>query len=125
MLFGSERSGLSNPELDHCHALLRIPTAADAPSMNLGQAVALTSYEFSKARLESGTAAPDEDLASGAELEGLVETALLAMEKARVNTHMSASARRDRFRAGLMKWRMSRPDVFWLRGLLSRLLRRP
>jgi TrmH family RNA methyltransferase len=48
LLFGSEKTGLSNDCLSHCHALLRIPTTPDCPSMNLGQAVALCCYELAR-----------------------------------------------------------------------------
>lgn len=46
ILFGSERYGLSNEDLSHCHWLLRIPTPDEHPSMNLGQAVAVCLYEL-------------------------------------------------------------------------------
>lgn len=46
MLFGSEKHGLSNADLSHCHWLLRVPTRADHSSMNLGQAVAVCLYEI-------------------------------------------------------------------------------
>jgi tRNA/rRNA methyltransferase len=60
LLFGSEKTGLSNEDLSHCHALLRIPTTEDCPSMNLGQAVAVCAYELARsgvlsARLPSVT----------------------------------------------------------------------
>src|SRR6267378_1118255 len=45
LLFGSERFGLSNQDLSHCHWLMTIPTRAEHSSMNLGQAVALCLYE--------------------------------------------------------------------------------
>ncbi len=45
LVFGSEKTGLRNADLDCCHAILRIPTVADCPSMNLGQAVAVCCYE--------------------------------------------------------------------------------
>lgn len=48
LLFGSEKFGLSNDDLSHCHWLLRIPTADRNLSMNLGQAVALCLYELSR-----------------------------------------------------------------------------
>jgi tRNA/rRNA methyltransferase len=51
LLFGSEKTGLSNDDLSLCHALVRIPTAADCPSMNLGQAVAVCAYELARAGL--------------------------------------------------------------------------
>jgi TrmH family RNA methyltransferase len=52
LLFGSEKTGLSNDELSHCHALLTIPMNPLAErhlSMNLGQAVAVCLYAISQA----------------------------------------------------------------------------
>ncbi len=46
LLFGSEKFGLSNDALSHCHWLLRIPTREEHGSMNLGQAVAVCLYEI-------------------------------------------------------------------------------
>jgi TrmH family RNA methyltransferase len=46
LLFGSEKFGLSNEDLSHCHWLMRIPTAEKNISMNLGQAVAVCLYEL-------------------------------------------------------------------------------
>jgi tRNA/rRNA methyltransferase len=36
LLFGSEKVGLSNADLSHCHWLVRIPTRGENISMNLG-----------------------------------------------------------------------------------------
>lgn len=46
LLFGSEKFGLSNQDLSHCHWLMRIPLAGPKLSMNLGQAVAVCLYEL-------------------------------------------------------------------------------
>jgi len=46
LLFGSERTGLSNRDFSHCHWLMRIPTCEANISMNLGQAVAVCLYEI-------------------------------------------------------------------------------
>lgn len=48
LLFGSEKFGLSNEDMSHCHWLLRIPTRAEHGSMNLGQAVAICLYELAR-----------------------------------------------------------------------------
>jgi tRNA/rRNA methyltransferase len=52
LLFGSEKTGLSNDELSHCHALLTIPmntrTAPRHLSMNLGQAAAVCLYTIAQ-----------------------------------------------------------------------------
>ncbi len=45
LLFGSEKFGLSNDDLSHCHWLVRIGTQG---SMNLGQAVAVCLYELTR-----------------------------------------------------------------------------
>ena len=46
LLFGSEKFGLSNEDMSHCHWLMRIPTREAHGSMNLGQAVAVCLYEI-------------------------------------------------------------------------------
>jgi len=46
LLFGSEKRGLTNDDLSHCHWLLRIPTHDENISMNLAQAVAVCLYEM-------------------------------------------------------------------------------
>ncbi len=49
LLFGSERSGLSNEELAAAHALLRIPANPAYASLNLAMAVQLVAYEVLRA----------------------------------------------------------------------------
>ena len=46
ILFGSEKWGLSNESLSHCHWLMHIPTRKEHHSMNLGQAVAVCLWEL-------------------------------------------------------------------------------
>jgi TrmH family RNA methyltransferase len=58
VLFGTERSGLSNAELDRCQQLLYIPTSAEYSSLNLAMAVQVVSYELRMSMLAG--AAPDD-----------------------------------------------------------------
>ena len=46
LMFGSEKFGLSNEDISHCHWLMRIPSREEHSSMNLGQAVAICLYEL-------------------------------------------------------------------------------
>ncbi|GMQ83646.1 MAG: tRNA (cytosine(32)/uridine(32)-2'-O)-methyltransferase TrmJ [Gammaproteobacteria bacterium] len=46
ILFGRERSGLTNDELDRCHQLVQIPTNPDYPSLNIAAAVQVIAYEL-------------------------------------------------------------------------------
>ncbi len=45
LLFGQERSGLANPEVERCHYLVRIPTHPDYSSLNLASAAQIMAYE--------------------------------------------------------------------------------
>jgi tRNA/rRNA methyltransferase len=76
LLFGSEKFGLSNDDLSHCHWLMRIPTREEHGSMNLGQAVALCLYEIVRTPAAARTKPEPRRAARAADLERL--TALLA-----------------------------------------------
>jgi tRNA/rRNA methyltransferase len=78
LLFGSEKTGLSNDELSHCHALLTIPMNPLAErhlSMNLGQAVAVILYALTTADRVPHSSQPHRDEwdtgAASAEIERL------------------------------------------------------
>lgn len=49
VLFGSERAGLTNEDLDAAHVLIRIPTNPGYASLNLAMAVQLVAYEVFRA----------------------------------------------------------------------------
>ena len=55
VLFGGERNGLANEDLERCEALIRIPVAAAYGSLNLAQAVQIVCYEL---RMALGASAP-------------------------------------------------------------------
>ena len=72
LLFGSEKFGLSNEDMSHCHWLMRIPAREEHGSMNLGQAVAVCLYEI--IRSPAAKTAPDaKRLAAAAHLERITE----------------------------------------------------
>jgi TrmH family RNA methyltransferase len=58
LLFGRERDGLSNSELDRCTDLVWIPSSPGHLSYNLSQAVLLAGYELLMARYELDPDAP-------------------------------------------------------------------
>ncbi len=71
LLFGSEKFGLSNDDLSHCHWLMRIPTREEHGSMNLGQAVAVCLYEIARQPSAARVAAGLENPADAERLERL------------------------------------------------------
>jgi TrmH family RNA methyltransferase len=80
LLFGSERYGLSNQEMSHCHWMMRIPTREEHGSMNLGQAVAVCLYELVRGRKAApSNTAPgkkEKTAAASRELERLTQVLL-------------------------------------------------
>jgi TrmH family RNA methyltransferase len=78
ILFGSEKSGLSNEEMSHADWLMRIPTSQQNISMNLGQAVAVCLYELIR---DAKTATEAEKLAraSAGEIERITAMLLDAL----------------------------------------------
>jgi TrmH family RNA methyltransferase len=113
LVAGREDRGLTNEELDHCHALVTIPTGPGYRSLNLAQAVGILCYEIWLARTGEGSpvkpprrAAP---AAPSARLELLFrdwERALWAIEffKTRRPEAVMRSVREVFFRTGL-DWR--------------------
>lgn len=51
IVFGRERTGLTNEELEQCHALVNIPTNPDYSSLNVAAAVQVLCYELRLAAL--------------------------------------------------------------------------
>jgi len=65
LIFGPERSGLTNDHIALCQSLITIPTNPDFSSINLGQGVLLVAYEFWQALndVPSASALPHGDSA--------------------------------------------------------------
>ena len=109
LVFGDERSGLTNADVDRCHDLSAIPTDAAQPSMNLAQAVVVYAWELRRARLDappgSGGAPPaspagatDGELAAaeGALREALRGAGFLAGPERHAVRDLTAALRRAR-----------------------------
>jgi len=72
ILFGEERTGLTNELIDQCHYQVMIPTSNDYPSLNLSAAVQIISYELCIANQQNTTknqSASSQSLATAGEME--------------------------------------------------------
>jgi len=78
LLFGSEKVGLTNENLSHCHWLMRIPTREQHRSVNLGQAVAICMYELVRGSM-AVTRSPEKQAAATAGEVERVATVLLEL----------------------------------------------
>lgn len=125
LVFGNERTGLTNEELQRCHAAVHIPADPAFSSLNLAAAVQVLAYELRLAALAgSGLPAapagePDDPPASLAELEGYYEhlertLADIDFHKGRAPENIMRRLRRLYFRA-----LPTRREVLVLRGILS------
>ncbi|MGC1872495.1 MAG: TrmJ/YjtD family RNA methyltransferase [Acidobacteriaceae bacterium] len=121
ILFGSEKVGLSNQDLSHCHWLMHIPTGDEQESMNLGQAVAVCLYE-----LVRNTAAPSPAIeiprASAEEVERLTTVLLDTLQASEYVTTQSVDSKEEDIRRMLRRMQLSSEDaVTWL-GMLRQIL---
>ena len=122
LVFGREDSGLTNAELQRCHAHVHIPTNPDFSSLNLAAAVQVLAYECRQAWLAGEPAAPvepDQALATHAELEHYfahLERTLVA-----IGFHDPATPRQlmARLRRLTLRARPERMELNILRGILS------
>ncbi len=121
LLFGSEKFGLSNLDMSHCHWLMHIPTRDEHASMNLGQAVAVCLYELIRnpsavAKRTKGNAA------SSAEVERITDTlldALRASEYPKLNTSKTFHAAVRRL---VRRLQLQQGDAEFLLGMLRQML---
>jgi tRNA (cytidine32/uridine32-2'-O)-methyltransferase len=76
LVFGSERIGLENDDIKHCHAAVLIPSDPSFASLNLAQAVQVLAYELRVAILAGSKPLPEQrndPPASNADLESFFE----------------------------------------------------
>lgn len=71
LVFGRERSGLENAELDLCQLHLQVPTNPDYRSLNLAAAVQVVCYELRMAAGDTPEPVPAHEPVATADMEGL------------------------------------------------------
>lgn len=121
ILFGSEKFGLSNEDLSYCHSLIRIPTDARTPSMNLGQAVAVCLYELSRAERPKPRRARME-AAEGVDAEQLTKMLLDVLEKSGYTNRITAVSTEQKIRRFVRRMRLTQRDVPLVLGILRQVL---
>jgi TrmH family RNA methyltransferase len=121
LLFGSEKFGLSNDDLSHCHWLMRIPTVDQKRSMNLGQAVAVCLYEI--ARYARKPPEPTKSVpATMGEIEQITTMLLEASRRSGYLNPVVASSTENKVRRMVRRLDIRARDVsIWL-GILRQIL---
>jgi tRNA (cytidine32/uridine32-2'-O)-methyltransferase len=122
LLFGRERTGLTNEELGRCHILVNIPSNPDYSSLNLAAAVQVLGYESMLARGAVPAAGESEEVPATAEE---MEKLYAHMESAALETGFLDPANPKHLMRRIRRlFNRARPDqneVHILRGLLSAL----
>ena len=126
LLFGSERYGLSNQELSHCHWVMRIPTREEHGSMNLGQAVAVCLYELVRGRKAAPAAKTargkkEKTPAKSGEIERLLQQLFQILDTSGYVKPRAAAATEENLRRMLRRMQLDAKDtVLWL-GILRQI----
>ena len=123
VLFGSEKTGLSNSELSHCHWLLRIPTRQEHRALNLAQAVAIVAYELSRPALK--TKANDKVATAAADMQTLARLNGALREALDLSGYIhprSAARAEEKLRRMLLRFDLRAADAQVLLGMLRKIL---
>jgi len=122
LLFGSEKFGLSNEDLSHCHWLMRIPTVSQDLSMNLGQAVALCLYELARdlkaVKLRPAKVIP----ATAGEAEQITALLIEALRLSGYVNPLTAASSEEKVRRLVHRLRVTARDAPVLMGMLRQIL---
>jgi tRNA (cytidine32/uridine32-2'-O)-methyltransferase len=122
LLFGRERTGLTNEELARCHILVNIPSNTEYSSLNIAAAVQVLGYESMLARGATPAAGESEEVPATAEE---MEKLYAHIESAALETGFLDPANPKHLMRRIRRlFNRARPDqneVHILRGLLTAL----
>jgi tRNA/rRNA methyltransferase len=123
-VFGTERAGLSNRDVERCHRSCAIPADPEHDSLNLAQAVQVAAYECAMSARQTAVASrfDDDPAASVDELEGMyrhLEQALVALG---VVDPQQPRRTLQKLRRLLARGEPSANDVALLRGIFAAMI---
>lgn len=124
LVFGRERTGLDNDELQLCHEAVHIPANPGYSSLNLAAAVQVLTYEVRLALLAASETlvAPShrhESLASHAQMEGFFTQLGETLEAIDFHKGRAPASAMRKLRRLFMRVGLDEPEVRLLRGILS------
>jgi len=123
VVFGRERTGLDNDELQLCHAAVHIPANPGYSSLNLAAAVQVLAYELRLAMLArtapAEPAPPRDPPASHAQLEGLFAQLGEALDDIDFHKGRAPESAMRKLRRLFLRADLDEREVRLLRGILS------
>jgi tRNA/rRNA methyltransferase len=119
VLFGCERTGLSNDEVSFAHRIVAVDTNSTNPSLNLAQAVAIITYEMTNAAVRT-IGEKSYKLASQAELNGFFTHMEELLDKANFYSVPEKKPRmQHNIRSIFLRSPLTSQEVRTLRGILT------
>ncbi|MDO5610072.1 MAG: RNA methyltransferase [Pseudomonadota bacterium] len=122
LVFGRERTGLDNHELQLCHAAVHIPADPDFSSLNLAAAVQVLAYELRVAVLAATPEAMQEAAdppASHAELEGFFAQLGETLDAIDFHKGRTPESALRKLRRIFLRASMNTREVRLMRGVLA------
>ena len=120
LVFGNEKTGLCNEDIELCTAAMHIPTTAKQPSVNLAQAVILTCYELARANSDQTLRGPK--LPTFQQTELVIDSLERLMTQANFKQDFSCEQRKILVRTLFHKTRLSGNDLFFIKKLADQLV---
>ncbi len=120
ILFGSEKWGLSNDALSHCHWVLHIPTREEHQSMNLGQAVAVCLYELVRANDVPARGDSSKPTTVGV-AERITQTLLAALRESEYINPKTGELAEEKLRRLVRRLRLEEADAEVFLGMLHKI----
>ncbi|MBL8228856.1 MAG: TrmJ/YjtD family RNA methyltransferase [Bryobacterales bacterium] len=121
ILFGSEKYGLSNDDMSHCHWLMRIPSRPEHSSMNLGQAVAVCLYEFIRSDAASGAPISGRRFAASEHTEAIVAKLQAVLEASGYYEGTNTAGAVRRLRNVVKRIALNKQDAVIVLGMLRQI----
>lgn len=123
LVFGRERTGLENDELQLCHAAVHIPANPGYSSLNLAAAVQVLAYELRLALLDAAgpavSAEPREPPASHEHMEGLFGHLANTLDEIDFHKGRSPDSAMRKLRRLFLRARLDQHEVRLLHGILA------
>jgi tRNA/rRNA methyltransferase len=123
IVLGNETYGLTTEQVNKCSLLAAIPANPQYPALNLGAAVQVFAYELRLASLGEPAPAPDRELATHEEVEGLYRHLESVMAEIGFMDPEQPKRLMPRLRRLFARAALEREEVNILRGLLKGLSR--
>jgi tRNA (cytidine32/uridine32-2'-O)-methyltransferase len=137
LVFGKERYGMTNEEVERCHYLVRLPTVEDFSSLNLASAIQVLAYECRMAELDAQTlntqnldnennqqidmTVVETDYVDAEKMESFYQHYFAVMEKALYLRFEGHDSIKTKIRIMYNRMRPKKHEIDILRGFLSKL----